>query len=528
MQESSDITLWMRQQFETSRSALDLAVTTVLRRKGQVLDAMVDVSANLRRTLDPAGQQLLDQLSAARAELARLAFQGPRSGPREAHEKAMQAAAAEIERLEKLLSQKGAAASGETRTISIGDVQQLVPPDAQLVEFVRYRPFDPRATKTVERFGAARFAAFVLRKDGEPRWFELGPADEVDRRVAAFRAALRSPARADVKKLARAVDDLVMRPLRQAGTDLRHIIVSPDASLSLIPFGALVDEQNRYLLERFEITYLTSGRDLIRFRQSQSAQRPPLVIADPAFDIAGVSSGPSASSTRTTEALAKGFAPLPGTAAEAKALAKLLPGAEVDTGAKASEAVVKAARGPSVLHIASHGFFFDQAPAGATGVESRGLTVQSQTPSQTSPLLRSGLALAGANVRKGGGSEDGLLTAIEAASLDLSGTKLVVLSACETGVGEVRSGEGVQGLRRAFVMAGAESIAMSLWPVSDEATKDLMVGYYEHLLKGQGRAASLRQVQMRMLRSPGRAHPFYWASFLVAGQWSGIDPQALR
>ena len=312
MQESSDITLWMRQHFATSRSALDLAVTTVLRRKGRVLDAMVDVSANLRRTLDPAGQQLFDQLSAARAELARLAFQGPRNGAREAHETAMTTAAAEIERLERLLSQKGSAAAGETRTIGVADVQRLLPADAQLVEFVRYRPFDPRATKIAERFGPARFAAFVLRKEGEPRWFELGAADEVDKRVAALRASLRSASRTDVKTLARAVDDLVMRPLRQGEADPRHIIVSPDASLNLIPFGALVDEKDRYLIERYEITYVTSGRDLLRLQHSQRAQRPPLVIADPAFDLAGASSGPSASGSRSTEALAKGFAPLPG------------------------------------------------------------------------------------------------------------------------------------------------------------------------------------------------------------------------
>jgi len=103
-----------------------------------------------------------------------------------------------------------------------------------------------------------------------------------------------------------------------------------------------------------------------------------------------------------------------------------------------------------------------------------------------------------------------------------------VLSACETGVGEVRSGEGVQGLRRAFVIAGAESVVMSLWPVSDEATKDLMAGYYEQLLKGQGRAAGLRAVQLRMLKDSRRSHPFYWASFLVAGQWSAIDREVFK
>jgi len=404
----------------------------------------------------------------------------------------------------------------------------LIPPTAQLVEFVRYRPFDPRATKTTERFGPARLAAFVLRREGEPRWVELGAEDTINQRISAWRAALRSPAGTDVKALGRAVDDAVMRPLRQAADGgARHLIVSPDGSLNLIPFGALVDEENHYLLEQHEITYVTSGRDLLRLQYSERAQRPPLVIADPAFDQAGAAARPAAD-TRAARGIDGKFAPLPGTAAEAQAIAKLMPRAVVDTGALASEVVVKSAYRPSVLHIASHGFFLDQLPPPASGSASRGLTASNAVASTTSPLLRSGLALAGANLRQGGGSEDGLLMAIEAASIDLTGTKLVVLSACETGVGEVRSGEGVQGLRRAFVIAGAESVVMSLWPVSDEATKDLMAGYYEQLLKGQGRAAGLRAVQLRMLKDSRRSHPFYWASFLVAGQWSAIDREVFK
>jgi CHAT domain-containing protein/tetratricopeptide (TPR) repeat protein len=524
LRESSNITLWMREQFSTNREALDLAVTTVLRRKGRVLDAMVDVSTNMRRTLDPAGQQLFDELSAARALLAKLAFQGPGKGPRDAHEAAMRTAGDDIQRLERLLSQKGAAASDETRSMTAADVQRLIPPAAQLVEFVSYQPFDPRATKTAERFGPARLAAFLLRREGEPRWVELGNEDKINTRIAAWRAALRTPSRTDVKALGRAVDDAVMRPLRQVvDPSTRHLIVSPDGSLNLIPFGALVDEENRYLLEQYEITYVTSGRDLLRLQFSERARQAPLVIADPAFDLAALAARPAAADAAPVRQIAGKFAPLPGTAAEAQALAKLMPRAEVETGANASEVAVKAAHGPSVLHIASHGFFFDQIPSPTIGSDSRGLGLSKQVAKTASPLLRSGLALAGANLGQGGGSEDGLLTAIEAASLDLMGTKLVVLSACETGVGEVRSGEGVQGLRRAFVMAGAESVAMSLWPVSDEATKDLMADYYEHLLKGQGRAASLRSVQLGMLKDSRRSHPFYWASFLVAGQWSAIE-----
>jgi CHAT domain-containing protein len=116
------------------------------------------------------------------------------------------------------------------------------------------------------------------------------------------------------------------------------------------------------------------------------------------------------------------------------------------------------------------------------------------------------------------------LTALEAAYLDLSGTKLVVLSACDTGVGEVRNGEGVQGLRRALVLAGSESQVMSLWPVADEATKDLMIPYYKALQEGEGRNEGLREVQLRMLRGrKDRQHPFYWAAFIQSGEWANLD-----
>ena len=167
------------------------------------------------------------------------------------------------------------------------------------------------------------------------------------------------------------------------------------------------------------------------------------------------------------------------------------------------------------------------------------------------PLLRSGLALAGANLSKNGESDDGIPTAQEAAGLDLWGTKLVVLSACDTGVGEVKNGEGVYGLRRALVLAGSETQVMSLWPVSDKGTRDLMIEYYRRLLRGEERSVALRQVQLRMLASqvggekgpnrllvtkglPGAtakdqkqardySHPYYWASFIQSGEWRKLD-----
>jgi CHAT domain-containing protein len=140
-------------------------------------------------------------------------------------------------------------------------------------------------------------------------------------------------------------------------------------------------------------------------------------------------------------------------------------------------------------------------------------------------LLRSGLALAGANQRRSGSDrdDDGILTALEAAGLDLWGTKLVVLSACDTGVGKVKNGEGVFGLRRALLLAGSETQVISLWPVSDLGTRDLMIEYYRALEQGEGRSEGLRRVQLEMITRKGRSHPFYWASFIQSGEWANLE-----
>jgi len=195
---------------------------------------------------------------------------------------------------------------------------------------------------------------------------------------------------------------------------------------------------------------------------------------------------------------------LPGTAQEADALAKSLAGATVYREKQATEATLKNLHAPSIVHLATHGFFLSDADA-----------------SVENPLLRSGLVFAGANARSSG-TDDGVVTALEAAGLDLRGTRLVVMSACETGVGKITNGDGVYGLRRAFVIAGAESLVMSLWEVDDAATRDLMDGYYKKLKAGLGRSAALQAIQQEMHANPKYAHPYYWASFVAAGDSAPI------
>ena len=176
-----------------------------------------------------------------------------------------------------------------------------------------------------------------------------------------------------------------------------------------------------------------------------------------------------------------------------------------------------------MLHIASHGFFLeDGAREGAPVPAVAGARASDVGATIENPLLRSGIALAGANLDHDVGG-DGILTGLEASGLNLWGTQLVTLSACDTGVGEVRNGEGVYGLRRAFLLAGTETLVMSLWPVSDYVARETMVTYYAGLRAGLGRGEALRQAKLAMLKRKVRQHPFYWASFIQSGEWASLD-----
>ncbi len=175
-------------------------------------------------------------------------------------------------------------------------------------------------------------------------------------------------------------------------------------------------------------------------------------------------------------------------------------------GEAATELRLKAVRAPLYLHIGTHGFFLSENATEQSTAESRELGLVESSPAvRENPLLRSGLILAGVQQGRSGTGEAGVLTALEAAGLDLWGTQLVMLSACETGLGEVRQGEGVYGLRRALVLAGAKTQVMSLWKVSDAATAALMGEFYWRLGRGEGRMAALRAARLGLLR--GKIRP---------------------
>jgi CHAT domain-containing protein len=352
----------------------------------------------------------------------------------------------------------------------------------------------------------------------------LGEVGAINAAVEAFRNTLRDPSRTEVKRVARALDEKVMRPVRALLRQSTHLLISPDGQLNLIPIAALLDEHERYLIERYSITYLTSGRDLLRLQVPRESQQPPVIVADPAFGDPPTVVTASGKAKLDDEKII--FTPLRGAREEVRAIKEFFPTAIMLTKEQATETALKQITAPSFLHIATHGFFLEEqatppSPTTRNVRRNPATRMGKWIVRVANPLLRSGLALAGANQGKNG-EEDGILTALEAAGLNLWGTQLVVLSACDTGVGEVRNGDGVYGLRRALILAGVESQIMSLWPVADTSTRDLMTGYYNALQQGEGRNEALRRVQLQMLQNKDRQHPFYWASFIQSGKWTTL------
>jgi CHAT domain-containing protein/Tfp pilus assembly protein PilF len=516
-------------------AATDLAALVVLQRKGRLLDAMSHTLAAFRQRLNSEDQALLDKFTQTTAQLAKLSLQGPGKTALDEYQKHLTLLAEHREELETEISRRSAEFRTQAQAITLAGIKSAIPDQAALIEFAAYHPYNPKFDEEETAFGEPHYIAYVLRQNGEVRWKELGPAKGIDAAVGSLRGALRDPQRKDAQQLARALDEKIMRPVRELTGDATQLLISPDGELNLIPFEALVDENHGYLVERYSISYLTTGRDLLRLQAARSSHSGPVIIADPVFGEPGPTEAKPASQrtsprlaarrsvTTANDLAAMYFAPLPETALEASAIKSQFPEARLLTGKLASESAVKQMNAPSILHIATHGFFLEDPKRAQTSDNSqenaRGANAGAGVEN---PLLRSGLALAGANLSHPG-PEKGILTALEASNLNLWGTKLVTLSACDTGVGEVRNGEGVYGLRRAFVLAGTESLVMSLWPVSDYATREIMASYYKGLKKGLGRGEALRQTKLAMLKRKDRQHPFYWASFIQSGEWASLD-----
>jgi CHAT domain-containing protein len=512
-----------------------LALTTVLRRKGLVLDAVADNAQILRSQLanKPEIKKIFDEWLNVLQQQSKLVYGEQRTQTPDKYKATFEQLEAQRQRLEGAISAQSAEFRNEIQPVELAAIQAKIPKGAALVEIVQYQPFNAKANKPNERWGKQRYAAAVLHSVGEPKWVDLGEAAVIDQSIMDTRAALTNrtllkPA----QELAWKLDKQVMAPIRPLLGNVRHVLLSPDGQLTLFPFEALRDEQGQYLIQRYTVSYLTSGRDLLRFQLPAKSRFEPVVLADIDYEQQETTGEKpkltnvrGSQKRRSADLASLNFEPLPNTKEEAAVIQKVLPNVKLLLGKEATETALKQLHAPSILHLATHGFFISDQQQNFNPSLTEFGQPQPKVLQIENPLLRSGLALAGINKRNrtSADNDDGVLTALEVTGLDLRGTQLVVLSACETGAGDIKVGEGVYGLRRALVIAGSSSQILSFWALGDEETKNLMVKYYQKLKAGKGRHEALREAQLEFLNTPGYEHPYFWASFTPSGNWTPLS-----
>jgi CHAT domain-containing protein len=544
----------------TRPKSLDLMLSLINSRPdaaGRVVDELVrgralvlDEMATRGRvsTGEEGAGRLRTMLNAAERRLANLVVRGPGNQSPAQYQALLADARREKEVAERALAEHSADARAELSRAALGieDVQRALPSGAALLSFVRYR-------RTISTLVGGRallnlvpsYIAFLISPTSVTA-ISLGPAARIETMVSSWHqeasghSILAGLSMRSAERLCR-VAGLTVRhhvwdPIAAHLDGVSHVFIVPDGALNLVNFSALPVGEHEYLAETGPVIHLLSTeRDLVPTDSSRLG-RGLLAVGDPAYD--AHASSPQRAAMRgadCTSLQALHFESLPAARAEVHDISRIWTSASnannterggatlLEGSAATKAAVIAASPGKRVLHLATHGFFLggdcEPVAAGSRGVG--GLAVTSRTPTGN-PLHLSGLAFAGANVPSS--RDSGVLTAEEVTSLNLQGTEWAVLAACDAGIGDIRAGEGVFGLRRAFQIAGVRTIIMSLWGVDDVSTRQWMRALYEGRFQQHlSTADAVRHADVEVLRSRrahGQStHPFYWAAFVAAGDW---------
>lgn len=524
----------------------------VIRNRGRVLDEIAARTHELRESTDERSRELFAAVKSARNKVATLAVRQVQASGANVDMSKLTQAREKLQFAERALAEHNAFFRETRKYGGVGYEQVRVAMDKgdTLVAFVRYTDLGRLGQKTGSGRdkGELRYMAFVLDAEARvPRLHTLGTANNIEARIERWRAEIATANRsatnhgtreAIYRAAAVRLRKSVWDPLTQGKSSSGRWFIVPDGATSLLNFATFPVADERYLAETGPtLHYLTSERDLVLTGQQSAQGTGMLALGAPTFDLERNSNGlldlaffrgPRASCAEFRE---HRFAELARSADEVEHVTQQFfadqPRSEVVKllGADASESAFRNhARGKSILHLATHGFILGEECLERSAYD--GLADRSTLGVSGNGFILSGLAVAGANNREGGKSveDDGILTAQEISTLDLSATQWVVLSACGSGIGHIVDGEGVFGLRRAFRIAGAKTIIMSLWSVRDDVADVWMKALYdarfgEHL----DTLSSIEQAN-RMVLAQRRAagvstHPAFWGAFVGVGDW---------
>jgi CHAT domain-containing protein/tetratricopeptide (TPR) repeat protein len=516
-----------------------------LGQRGLVLDQLAMRTSAATKATSPDVVEAWERLAKARRRLASLWIRGPEGADPKRHRHALDAAVKEKEAAELALAQKSAVFESESALSRAGlhEVASALPARTALVEIVR-----AWVRERGSREGRWHDVALILRPDATHDHVDLGRADRIARLVTDWRAALERSFRAALEQEgddALAVVNTAGQALRRTAWDpvlaklgtAERVLLVPDGSFHQLDPGALPAEGKGFLLERGPVVHLLgAGRDVLRLaKASGKTGRGALVLGAPDFDASPAGAGPGAFAQTCLELPATGWPPLRGAWHEAASAAEILQASEPTKLLRAAEATEtsfrREAKGKRILHLATHAYFLERACDPTEKPRPSRAPLDPSTDdglpgiALDNALLLSGLVLAGANhaAARQPTADDGILTAEEIAALDLTGVDLAILSGCDTGLGRVAIGEGVYGLERAFQIAGARAVVMSLWQVPDQQAPEWVRAFYAERARGSALPDATRGAALELLnglRQENRApHPYLWSGRVTIGDW---------
>lgn len=503
-----DLYLSFYAQQHTTNAATE-AFYFSLTRKGQLLRISSEINALSRHTQDSQTQQLIKKFTALKTELANLAISG------EDNLEQLEKLTEESNTLEMQLSQKLDSFRAKKRAITPADVRAKLTNKQVLIDFLVYKN---QALTT----DSEQLMALIVDKKQGVKLINLGAMAAITETVKSYRHIMQTDSLKRDRLLTATSHELyrlIWQPLAAHLVNKKEVYLIPDGILHLLPFKALLDPQNHYLAEQKQLMRLSSARDLL-LPNLKSKNNTALIFAAPAFDDSSRTSIWHLPTLKSPQ-----FGKLIGTAQEGylvRDIIKQKQKVRLFIGDLATEAQVNAVQSPNLLHFATHGFFVENTDQTLQETEPFKRPALNSLALADHPLTRSGLALSGANLGLRGilqqDGTDGVLTALEVLALNLEGTNLVTLSACETGVGDIKIGEGVYSLNRAFQEAGAKAVLSTLWQVADAETILFMRHFYRLLLNHTPAQDALQKTQRYFIEHKNTQDPFYWAAFTVVGK----------
>jgi CHAT domain-containing protein/Tfp pilus assembly protein PilF len=470
--------------------------------KGGIFDSENSISTLYTNTKDKSLREKIEDLTALKRGLAKLYQSIPKPKEREAWKTKIEEIENKIATLTSEITQKASNFKEQQglNHISYKDIAKHLKENELYIDYAKAGEY---------------YYIFTIDSREKITFTQIDQQSSalIDSEVKAFREDVKQKnpnLKYSKEKLSKLYELLIANPLQERIESKKSLIISPDGALRLLPFEALYDATTEhYLLESKKIRYIPSGKELVRlykYSQDKQSNRDSVVFANPNFDSTiksdkreHTSITPNTNRSGIIKALfTMRFSPLDGTKEEAKNIKAILNDKIVEyLQDEANEDNLIDIQQPKILHIATHGFFIND-------------------NSIPNPMLKSGIALTGANSSAIKGESNGIVTALKLSGLKLKGTDLVVLSACETGVVDIDNTDGVSGLGKAFIQAGAKNMVMSLWSVGDQATKDLMTSFYKEIVQNNNNYAdALQKAKMEMVKQD--MHPFYWAGFVISG-----------